>query len=100
MAAAKARLGPDLAGHAALPVGLGGIRCGFSPNHDDAAAPSNRGSVIRIVPLCWQNLLRGCSAVEVFDLFHDPGLATPSHRHHCLAALRGDNVRGAALLAD
>jgi hypothetical protein len=48
--------------------------------------------------LRWNSVLRGCSAAEVFDLFHIPGLATHRHRHHCLAALRGDETisRGAS----
>jgi hypothetical protein len=46
--------------------------------------------------LCWHDLPRGCSAVEVFDLFHHRGLATQSHRHHCLAALRGDKINSLA----
>jgi glutathione S-transferase len=36
-------------------------------------------------------VLRGCSAAEVFDLFHLPGLATHRHRHHSLAALPQDD---------
>jgi hypothetical protein len=38
-------------------------------------------------------ILRACSAVEVFDFFHNAGLATHSQRHHCLTALRRDNRR-------
>jgi hypothetical protein len=79
------------------PVGVGGIRCGFAYFMMSTRHASNRASVIRIVPACWQDLLRGCNAVEVFDLFHGPGLATQSHRHHCLAALRGDKTTSAAV---
>jgi hypothetical protein len=45
----------------------------------------------------WNDLLRGCSAVEVFDFFQLRGLAAYPHRHHCLAALRSNNgARNAA----
>jgi hypothetical protein len=37
------------------------------------------------------DMLRACSAVEVFDFFHSAGLATHSYRHHCLAALRRES---------
>jgi hypothetical protein len=42
----------------------------------------------RVMPAPWHDMLRACSAVEVFDFFHSAGLATHSYRHHCLAALR------------
>jgi glutathione S-transferase len=45
----------------------------------------------RFIPACRQYLLRACSAGEVFDFFQLPALATHGHRHHCLAALQGDN---------
>jgi hypothetical protein len=32
----------------------------------------------RVIPALWQNMLRACSAVEVFDFFHSAGLATHS----------------------
>jgi hypothetical protein len=32
----------------------------------------------RVIPAPWQNMLRACSAVEVFDFFHSAGLATHS----------------------
>ena len=49
---------------------------------------SARGHVI---PAPWHDMLRACSAVEVFDFFHSAGLATHSYRHHCLAALRRES---------
>ena len=45
----------------------------------------------RVIPGPWHDMLRACSAVEVFDFFHSAGLATHSYRHHCLAALRRDS---------
>ena len=53
--------------------------------------------MIRRVRPCWhkpqQNISGDCSAAENFDFFHFRGRASPPHRHHCLAALRGDNHR-------
>jgi hypothetical protein len=45
----------------------------------------------RVIPAPWHDMLRACSAVEVFDFFHSAGLATHSYRHHCLAALRRES---------
>ena len=45
----------------------------------------------RVIPALWHDMLRVCSAVEVFDFFHSAGLATHSYRHHCLAALRRES---------
>jgi hypothetical protein len=38
---------------------------------------------------------RGRNAAGVFDFFQFRGLATRSHRHHCLAALHADTARAA-----
>ena len=35
------------------------------------------------------DILRACSAAEVFDFFHCAGLARNPHRHHCLASVAG-----------
>jgi hypothetical protein len=52
-----------------------------------------------VILLRWNNLLRGCSAVGLFDFFYSSGLATPRYRHHCLAALRGDKTTHAPRMA-
>jgi hypothetical protein len=44
-----------------------------------------------VIAAPWHDMLRACSAVEVFDFFHSAGLATHSYRHHCLAALRRES---------
>jgi hypothetical protein len=44
-----------------------------------------------VISALWHDMLRVCSAVEVFDFFHSAGLATHSYRHHCLAALRRES---------
>jgi hypothetical protein len=54
----------------------------------ESVSASDPGHVIAAP---WHDMLRACSAVEVFDFFHSAGLATHSYRHHCLAALRRES---------
>jgi glutathione S-transferase len=45
-----------------------------------------------VIDLHWQDLLRACGAVKVFDFFHCAGLAAHGGWHHCLAALPRESI--------
>jgi hypothetical protein len=64
--------------------------------HAIATAPSHARRRSRKRELfccaCEKELLRGCSAENVFDFFHCTGLAAFAYRHHCLTALRSDDA--------